>query len=97
MASNSVRQTNAFSRWIVEGVAFTIAGVFVDYLLVEGSQKNCELLLEYLKRKFPTTSLGDCTWFYERNIERIAELDTIKSSHETYIESVMAGFDVQST
>ena len=73
-----------------------IVGVYVDDLLVGGSEEDCESLLASLNKKFPTNDLGECTWYDGSSIERDVELGTIKLSQEAYVESLMKRFDVQS-
>ena len=57
-----------------------IIGVCVDYLLVGGSQEDCESLLLSLNKMFPTNDLGERTWYDGCGIESNAELGTIKLS-----------------
>jgi len=59
-----------------------IVGVYVDDLLVGGSEKDCNSLLVSLNKKFPTNNLGECTWYDGCGIERDMVLDTIKLSQE---------------
>ena len=73
-----------------------IVGVYVDDLLVGGSEEDCESLLASLNKKFPTNDLGECTWYDGCGIERDVELGIIKLSQEAYVESLMKRFDVQS-
>ena len=73
-----------------------IVGVYVDDLLIGGSEEGCESLLTSLNKKFPTNNLGECTWYDGCGIERDVELGTIKLSQEACIESLMKRFDVQS-
>ena len=74
----------------------TIVGVYVDDLLVGGSDEDCESLLASLNKKFPTNDLGECTWYDKCGIERDVELGIIKLSQEAYVESLMKRFDIQS-
>ena len=74
-----------------------IVGVYVDDLLVGGSEEDCESLLISLNKNFPTNNLGECTWYDGCGIERNVELCTIKLSQEAYVESLMRRFDVHST
>ena len=83
-------------RKVVDGVVVMIVGVYVDDLLVARSEEDCESLLVSLNKKFPTNDLGECTWYDGCGIERDVELGTIKLSQETYVESLMKRFDVQS-
>ena len=83
-------------RKVVDGVVVMIVGVYVDDLLVGGSEEDCESLLASLNKKFPTNDLGECTWYDGCGIERDVELGTITSSLEIYVESLMKRFDVQS-
>ena len=46
---------------VVDGVVVMIVGVYVDDLLVGGSEEDCESLLASLNKKFPTNDLGECT------------------------------------
>ncbi|CAM9312748.1 unnamed protein product [Ascophyllum nodosum] len=85
-------------RKIVDGVVVMIIGVYVDGLLVGGSQEYFEsLLLLSLNKKFSTNDLGECTWYDGCSIERNAELGTIKLSQEAFMESLMTRFDVHTT
>ena len=84
-------------RKIVDGVVVMIMGVYVDDILVEGSQEDCESLLLSLTKKVPTNDLGECTWYDGSGIERNAELGTIKLSQEAYVESLMTRLDVSTT
>ena len=84
-------------RKVVDQAVAMIVGVYVDDLLIGGSEENCESLLTSLNRKFPTNDLGECTWYDGCGIERNVELGTIKLSQEAYVESLMKRFDVQST
>ena len=73
-----------------------IVGVYVDDLLIGGSEEDCESLLASLNKTFPTNDLGECTWYDGCGIERDVELGTINFSQEAYVESLMKRFDVQS-
>ena len=83
-------------RKVVDGVVVMIVGVYVDDLLIGGSEKDCESLLASLNKKFPTDDLGECTWYDGCGIERDVKLGTIKLSQEAYDESLMKRFGVQS-
>ena len=83
-------------RKVVDGAVVMIVGVYVDDLLMEGSEEDCESLLASLNKNFPTNDLGECTWYDGCGIERDVDLGTIKLSQEAYIESLMKRFDVQS-
>ena len=83
-------------RTVVDGVVVMIVGVYVDDLLVGGSEEDCESLLAPLNKKFPSNDLGECTWYDGCGIERDVELGTTKLSQEAHIESLMKRFDVQS-
>ena len=83
-------------RKVVDGVAVMIVGVYVDDLLVGGSEEDCESLIGSLNKKFPTNDLGECTRYDGCGIEIDVELGTIKLSQEAYVESLMKRFDVQS-
>ena len=65
--------------WVV---VMTI-GVYVDDLMVGGSQEGCESLLLSLKKTFPTNDLRESTWYDGCGIERNAELGTIKLSKKS--------------
>ena len=84
-------------RKVVDEKVAMIVGVYVDDLLVGGAPEDCELLLSYLNKKFPTNNLGECTWYDGCAIERDMELGTITLSQEAYVESLMKRFDVQTT
>ena len=45
-------------RKIVDGVVVMIVSVYVNDLLVGGSEEDCESLLVSLNKKFPTNDLG---------------------------------------
>ena len=92
---NSVKLAHVFSERSFNGVVVMIVGVYVDDLLVGGSEEDCESLLTSLNKKFPTDDLGECTWYDGCGIERDVELGTFKSSQEAYVESLMKRFDVQ--
>ena len=83
-------------RKVVDGAVVMIVGVYVDDLLIGGSEEDCESLLASLNKKFPTNDLGECTWYDGCGIKRDVELGMIKLSQEAYIESLMKRFDVQS-
>lgn len=73
-----------------------LVGVFVDGLLVEGSDKDCGSSLKSLNEKFRTNNPGKCAWYDEYGIERDREVGTINLSQEAYVER-MKIFDVPST
>ena len=83
-------------RKVVDGVVVMIVFVYVDDLLIGGSEEDCESLLTSLNNKFPTNNLGECTWYDGCDIERDVELGTIKLSQEAYVESLMQWSGVQS-
>ena len=83
-------------RKVVDGAVVMIVGVYVDDLLIGGSEEDCESLLASLNKTFPTNDLGECTWYDGCGTERDVELGTIKLSQEAYVESLMKRFDVQS-
>ena len=84
-------------RKIVDRVVVLIIGVYVDDLLVGGSQEDCKPLPLSLNEKFPTNDLGECTWYDGCGIERNAELGTMKLSLEVNVESLMTRFDAHTT
>ena len=84
------------SRKVVDGAVVMIVGVYLDDLLIGGSEEDCESLVASLDKKFSTNDLGECTWYDGCGIERDVELGTIKLSQEAYVESLMKRFDVQS-
>ena len=61
-------------RKVVDRVIVTIVGVYVDDLLIGGSEEDCESLLASLDKAFPTNDLGECRWYDECGIERNVEL-----------------------
>ena len=71
-------------------------GVYVDDLLIGGSEEDCESLLASLNKTFPTNNLEECTWYDGGDIERCVDVGTIKLSQEAYVESLMKLFDLQS-
>ena len=73
-----------------------IVGVYVDNLLMVGSEEDCGSLLPSLNKHFPTNNFGECTWYDGCGIERDVEVSTIKLSQEAYVESLITRFDVQS-
>ena len=83
-------------RKVVDGEVVMIVGVYVDDLLVGGSEEDCQWLFASLNKKIPTNDLGECTWYDGCGIERDVELGTIKLSQEAYVESLMKRFDEQS-
>ena len=84
-------------RKIIDGTVVMIIAVFVDDLLVGGSQEDCESLLLYLNKTFPTNDLGKCPWYDGCGIERNVKVGTIKMSQEAYVESLITRFDVHTT
>ena len=48
-------------RKIVGGVVVMTVGVYVNDLLVGGSQEACKSLLLFLNTKFSTIDVGECT------------------------------------
>ena len=90
--------TEGFEQCKVDdGVAVMTIGVYVDDLMVGGSQEGCESLLRSLKKTFPTNDLRECTWYDGCSIERNAELSTIKLIKEVYVESLITRFYVHTT
>ena len=83
-------------RKVGDGVVVMIVGVYVNDLLVGGSEEDCESLLTSLNKKFPTKDQGVCTWYDGCGIERDVELGTIKLSQVVHVERMMKWFDVQS-
>ena len=83
-------------RKIVDGVVVMIVGVYVNGLLMGGSEEDCESLLASLNNFSPTNNLGECTWYDGCGIERDVELGAIKLLPEAYVESLMKRFDAQS-
>ena len=84
-------------RKIVDVVVVMIIGVYVDGLLVGGSQEDCDSKLLSLNKKFPTNDLEECTWYDGCGIERNAELGTIKPSQDAYVKILMTRFNVHTT
>ncbi|CAB1120751.1 unnamed protein product [Ectocarpus sp. CCAP 1310/34] len=83
-------------RKMVDGVVVMIVVIYVDDILVAGSDEDCEELLASLNKKFPTKNLGECEWFDGCAIERDFEAGTLRISHAAYIDSMVKRFDVQS-
>ena len=71
-----------------------IVAVYVDDLLIGGSEEDCESLLAFLNKTFPTNNLREYTWYDGCDIESDVELGTIKLSQEAYVESLMKRFGV---
>ena len=57
-----------------------IVGGYVDDLSVGASEEDCESLLVFLNKKFPTNDLGECRWYEGCGIGKSVELDAIKLS-----------------
>ena len=45
-----------YFRKVANGVVIMILGVYVDALLIGGSEEGCESLLASLNKTFPTTA-----------------------------------------
>ena len=73
-----------------------IVGVYVDDLLIVGSEEDCQSLLTSLTKTFRTNNLGESTWYDRCGIERDVELGTISLSQEAYVKSLIKRFDLQS-
>ncbi|CAB1104728.1 unnamed protein product [Ectocarpus sp. CCAP 1310/34] len=84
-------------RKMVDEVVVMIIVIYVDDILVAGSDEDCEELLASLNKKFPTKNLGECQWFDGCAIERDVEAGTLRISQTAYIDSMVERFDVQST
>ncbi|CAB1105045.1 unnamed protein product [Ectocarpus sp. CCAP 1310/34] len=84
-------------RKMVDEVVVMIIVIYVDDILVAGSDEDCEELLASLNKKFPTKNLGECQWFDGCAIERDVEAGTLRISQTAYIDSMVARFDVKST
>ena len=61
-------------RKVVDGVVVLIVGIYVDDVLIRGSEEDCESLLASLKVKFPTNNLRECPWYDGCGIKRDVEL-----------------------
>ena len=84
-------------RKVVDGVVVMITGVYLDALLVGGSQEDCESLMLSLNKKFPSNDLGECTWYDGCGFERSTDLGTIKLSQGACVKSLTTRFDVHTT
>ncbi|CAB1096632.1 unnamed protein product [Ectocarpus sp. CCAP 1310/34] len=84
-------------RKMVDEVVVMIIVIYVDDILVAGSDEDCEELLASLNKKFPTRNVGECEWFDGCAIERDVEAGNLKISQTAYIDSMVKRFDVQST
>ena len=67
---------------IIDWVVVMIVDVYVDDLLIGGSEEDCESLLASLDKTFPTNNLGEFTLYDGCGIERDVELGTTKLSQE---------------
>ncbi|CAB1105704.1 unnamed protein product [Ectocarpus sp. CCAP 1310/34] len=84
-------------RKMVDEVVVMIIVIYVDDILVAGSDEDCEELLASLNKKFPTTNPGECQWLDGCAIVRDVEAGTLGISQTAYIDSMVKRFDVQST
>ncbi|CAB1106840.1 unnamed protein product [Ectocarpus sp. CCAP 1310/34] len=82
---------------MVDEVVVMIIVIYVDIILVDGSDEDCKELLASLNKKFPTKNLGECEWFDRCAIDRDVEAGTLNISETAYIDSMVKRFDVQST
>ena len=64
---------DGFEQCKADGVAVMIIGFYVDGLLVGGSKEDCESLLLFLNKKFPTNDLGVhlVRWVWYREKRRV--------------------------
>ncbi|CAB1104429.1 unnamed protein product [Ectocarpus sp. CCAP 1310/34] len=67
-------------RKMVDEVVVMIIVVYLDDILVAGSDEDCKGLLASLNKKFPTKNLGECERFDGCAIERDVESTTLKIS-----------------
>lgn len=84
-------------RKIKDDVVLMIIVIYVDDILVAGSNEDCKELFASLNKVFPTKDLGECVWFDGCAVERDLEAGTLKISQTAYIDSIMNRFDMQST
>ncbi|CAB1106812.1 unnamed protein product [Ectocarpus sp. CCAP 1310/34] len=84
-------------RKMADEVVVMIIVIYVDDILVAGSDEDCEELLASLNKKFPTKNLGECEWFDGCAIERGVEAGTLRISQTAYIDSMVKRFEAQST
>ncbi|CAB1118988.1 unnamed protein product [Ectocarpus sp. CCAP 1310/34] len=82
---------------MVDEVVVMIIVIYVDCILVAGSDEDYEELLASLNENFPTKNLGECQWSDGYAIERDVEAGTLRISQTAYIDSMVKLFDVQST
>ncbi|CAN0299130.1 unnamed protein product [Ectocarpus fasciculatus] len=100
LTENGFEQSRAdpcIFRKMVDGVVKMIIAIYVDDLLVAGSEEECDALLASLNKKFPTNDLGECTWYDGCGIERDLDSGTLTISQSAYVESMMKRFDVMTT
>ncbi|CAB1111413.1 unnamed protein product [Ectocarpus sp. CCAP 1310/34] len=83
-------------RKMFDEVVVMIIVIYVDDILVAGSDEDCKELLDSLNEKFPNENLGEYEWFGGCAIERDVEAGTLKISQTAYIDSMVKCFDVQS-
>lgn len=68
--------------------------VYVDDLLIAGTQKEVTDMLEKLKAKFSIRDLGDATYFLGMEIKRDRKARTLKLSQTKYTKDILRRFDM---
>lgn len=74
-----------------------VVGVYVNDLLVGGSETDCMVLLAYLNKCFPTKNLVESTCYDGCGIGRDIALGTVNLSPEAYVESTVTRLEVEPT
>ena len=72
-----------------------ITVVHVDNMIVAAETSICDWFYAGLRRMFPSTDLGDLSWYLGCAFERNLDKGTLRMSKSTFIDSIVSRFEIE--
>ena len=84
-------------RMVVDGKVELSMAVHVDDIVIAGSNETCRYFHAALTTKFPTSNLGELTWYTGCAFKRNWELGTLEITQKAFVERMLNRFGVNSS
>ena len=84
-------------RMVVDGKVELIMAIHADDIVIAGSNETCRDFYPALTTKFPTSNLGELTWYTGCAFKRDWELGTLGTTQKAFIERMLDRFGVNSS
>ena len=82
---------------VVDGKVELIMAIHADDIVIAGSNETCRDFYPALTTKFPTSNLGELTWYTGCAFKRKWELGTLKITQKAFVGRIFDRFGLTSS